>query len=1008
MASYLNTLNQIIYTNPSIVTSSDSDDAIRYNSLRVRQDINNVTDYINQVIVQSYKSLASKPLYPFDAVESGLSGLTIITYPENEGNDRFNTEMFWKQGVNEESGRPCTVKESFDYILGQLVERVVEIRETVPDITDLEESLACVINNQMRLKKDAFGEKYILNCLDQKNNQFSLAKHIYEFVTQLANGDDYPEVFGELDSGEANYPNLGIEYSRINNRVESIFDLIDVDLNPDKEQTHPSENQILQWTWGGEDGDPENDGGDGYFAVVDMPEIPSSLNDLSDVNVETSSEGDVLVRQADGTWGAGSGLVDEKEEYLGSGLTSATIKDINNVIKSFATEIGLTGSYNNLSELMYGIVEEGIELGEELQRTLYKKFFDSYSSGSQLTFDGKEKWYSNLSGNISNLNKFDTVPEIFTKGANYLNSLSSDQLEQLVAGGFRLLPFVFVNSFNVNLKNKLDQNFWRAQFNPNLAEVPATTNTQLNLLRESFTEERIKNIFNSEGNRKFKKLENEISSFEKINPLGTTRTSTVFVNEQGSEELYYKPNLLLGVSRTDLQENALADSGVPIYFQSDENGNIDFSNNSYFDFNMLESVYNFGSINSLSLGKVQHSGYSRIMILGPYKIGDEIYLCPEPILNAAGINYPFGICISETFLTAPIKELLSLSNGNFEFTYPVLYETANKTLFELIKDGDETYNANSFLTEKLYNKIISCPVGFITRNDSPRKEIGEIESINVENNTAHSICKAMLGINHDGTENNGYDRISNYLESLSVSEFGSWITNNLFSEPYNDVGATFITEAFCLNLPYCKIQTQGLSFDSEILDKDIPEPPTVEIPDLTLEPNGNLIYGTTTIGNVYPIVFIDRILYESKTVFYSEKYLLNANDPPYVFKTNFLEEDGLKNAYLSEGATNFKIFAGSLYLDFFEVNTDWNLIIRLRDWKKGNQVLGTDLVSPIIIGVGEANVGTNSFPLVTLENSEIFDDDTDIALTFESETGTIALTEIVTDLKLFMRIKFSN
>ena len=38
------------------------------------------------------------------------------------------------------------------------------------------------------------------------------------------------------------------------------------------------------------------------------------------------------------------------------------------------------------------------------------------------------------------------------------------------------------------------------------------------------------------------------------------------------------------------------------------------------------------------------------MTLGPYEIGDNVYLCPEDILRFYGINYPYGIVISDTFL----------------------------------------------------------------------------------------------------------------------------------------------------------------------------------------------------------------------------------------------------------------------------------------------------------------------------------------------------------------------
>lgn len=1006
MASYLNTLNQIVYTNPSIVTSSDSDDAIRYNSLRVKQDINNVADYINQVIVQSYRSLASKPLYPFDVIESGMSGLTIITYPEEEGNNRFNTEMFWKQGVNEEVGRPCTIKESFDYILGQLVERVVEIRQTVPDITDLEESLACVINNQMRLKRDTFGEKYILNCLDQKNNQFSLAKHIYEFVTQLANGDDYPEIFGELDTAATNYPELFIEYSRINNRVQSIFDLIDVDLNIEKNQTHPSEGQILRWTWGLEgNGDPEGDGGDGYFAVVDMPEIPSSLNDLTDVNVDGVAAGETIVWNGS-NWSNGSLEPSNRELFFGS---SAELENSANDVEQIKDifEIDVPAGAGVTDIISYG-EENGITFSEEVLAAL-QRFLAHKKKGNGFYFDNnKSKWVNSFGGNVSNFNEVTFFPEIYTNDSNYIVSLSEEEKEIICLGGLNKIPFVFCSAFRIESKLLLDENFWKASNNTSLLDYvgknlvstyPGLTFTFGEINKNAL----VSNALGAEFNNNEDSLNSFDLGFKNSMPIATTRTSTIYLNEFQEKELEYKPNHLLGVIRSDSEDYATPTSRIGKKFLYNETG---LSGE-------VDPVFENFIIEAYSGISCQHSGYSRVMVVGPYKIGDKIFLCPQQILESVGIMYPYGICISESFLLTPIKDLLILTNETaFNASLPTLVSEATLTFYELLKESTHGFSAVTGLTENLFKKILSNPVGMITKNDSPRYGYRVSPNVNEVSNIAHKICAKLLKETYKGTKafgfNDAKNRLLNYFSSISLEEKNVWETQYVLGGKTIDKGSVLLYDWEMINLPLCKIELNSLNYEEEILDKEIPP---AETPELTLDPTGDLTYGGIFVGNVYPIiplVLTDRILYESGVIFYGSKYTLTPEDPPYVFKNNFLEEEGLLTAYLSEGMTSFKIFAGSIYLDFFEKNTYWDLQIRIRSIQKSTEVLGEDLVAPIIIEQNGAIVGTNSFSLQVPEQSINLNDDTDIAITFESSVGTPALTEIVTNLKLFMRIKFSN
>ena len=220
--NFLNNLNYPIIINSSTVINSDNKEAIFLNSRKNRDDLNNISAYINQLLVPGLSALASAPKYPYDAVVDGISGLTIITYPEDKGNNEFNSGLFWKKDSETEPGRPCTIKESFDYLLSNLIDRIVEVKENTVDLTELWESIRCANLNLERLKKDSYGEEYNFDCLDSKIREWSLSKHLYEIFTQLTQGHD------ETVIQDLNSPTLPA-YPTINWKIY-LNDILDVSI----------------------------------------------------------------------------------------------------------------------------------------------------------------------------------------------------------------------------------------------------------------------------------------------------------------------------------------------------------------------------------------------------------------------------------------------------------------------------------------------------------------------------------------------------------------------------------------------------------------------------------------------------------------------------------------------------------------------------------------------------------------------------------------------------------
>lgn len=206
MANFFNILNKKIIISAGRLSSSSSKDAISLNSERVYSDLAKITSYHNEVIYEAFRKLCSKPQFPHDVVESGISGNTVVTYLEEDGNSENNSALYW----NASNNRPNTIKESFDYLLANLgVSQIV--RETVqPDLENIANIIRCNTNNLDKLRKDIAGCKYVFDCTDTESYRWSLSKHVYELFTQGLISGHIPADLDGLNStcGDFQYPQL--------------------------------------------------------------------------------------------------------------------------------------------------------------------------------------------------------------------------------------------------------------------------------------------------------------------------------------------------------------------------------------------------------------------------------------------------------------------------------------------------------------------------------------------------------------------------------------------------------------------------------------------------------------------------------------------------------------------------------------------------------------------------------------------------------------------------------
>ena len=325
--NYLNNLNKRIEISSSEIGNIQLKESFVLNSRRNASDLTSVGDYINEVIVKSYSTLCSRPRYPKDALVNGLSGSTIVTWLEEDGNNKYNSPIFWFSSENPDAdGRPCTIKESFQYIWENLNQRVIENRSDPADLSGIENALSCHEVMFDRLKIDTFGENFRLDCNEGWAKQtWPVSKHVFEILNQLVIGHDVEDIEG-LNNVNDSYPplswNIGLEdlvdvdfpvapsggdsliynpetetWQPGNADVKWIDELYDVDTSTNA----PAENDILVWDPNHKDSNGQNEAG---YNGAWVPTSPDNL--FNDTNVEYAYElkdidyGDGATKAGDG------------------------------------------------------------------------------------------------------------------------------------------------------------------------------------------------------------------------------------------------------------------------------------------------------------------------------------------------------------------------------------------------------------------------------------------------------------------------------------------------------------------------------------------------------------------------------------------------------------------------------------------------------------------------------------------------------------------------------------
>ena len=210
MANFFNILNQKIIINSSKISNPSLKDAVILNSERVAGDLSSIATYNNQVVYEVFRKLCSKPQYPFDAVESGISGNTVVTYLEEDGNNSFNSPIYWSQDQN----RPNTIKESFDYVISNLgIQEVIRENES-PDLGNIIGQIRCTQKNLNKLRKDVIGCKDdYFSCSEDPELEWPLSRHVYELFTQGIITGHQEELLNNLKNvcdPDTTYPGLSL------------------------------------------------------------------------------------------------------------------------------------------------------------------------------------------------------------------------------------------------------------------------------------------------------------------------------------------------------------------------------------------------------------------------------------------------------------------------------------------------------------------------------------------------------------------------------------------------------------------------------------------------------------------------------------------------------------------------------------------------------------------------------------------------------------------------------
>lgn len=642
---YLSNLNQPVKINSAQINNAASRDALLLLSKRNASDLNRIADYINLILVPAFGSLTSKPKYPYDTIESGISGNTIVTFLETDGNSNRNSPLYWKGGVTPEDGRPCTIKESFDYLLSVTGDRILELRSADVDLGEVWGQIACNDRKIKQVKIETLGEKYFLSCNSEAYLAHSLSRHIKEILTQLTNNPN--NISGDLDVGASDYPNLVLNSNLLQNASETLRGVVE------KATTR----EVSEGTSSGGTGAGLFVSPDNLLAALGADSsqydnlLKAQLNKLTDIRISSSNIG--LLNNVN-TENASSGevLVFDGENWKADSVTAGANLGTDSVISSLNDVSGLVE--NNYEVIVF----------EKATNTNIKE--ESYKVG------GLNNSY------------------LFSEDGAY-------KAEESVSLRRKKIPFVFRAAPMESIYN----------------------NSGINLV-------------NHVGLTKYINFHGKVTK----GALGQQARCSLY--SESLEKHLIEPNKIIGVSRSDIEYGETwvgLEEGAP-------DGTVD------------PGFENF--IQQGNMLTIQESGTTPVMVVGPHKIGELIYLCPERILEMLGIKNGVGLAISESFFETSIS-VLSKNSAPSSLTLMDLF----------LRERSQTY-----LTSLNELEIKSKPLGVILN----KTDTEDYNFNNPGSEIIHNICYSLL----ESDPISGGNELSNYvIQELSEIIEDAGFLNNL-------------------------------------------------------------------------------------------------------------------------------------------------------------------------------------------------------------------------------------
>lgn len=604
MSNYLNNLNQIIKINTAAVSNTESKDSFLLTTKRSRDDLNKIANYINNLLVPSFKSLASGPRYTYDAAQVGISGLTIVTYPEAQGNNSSNSELYWIPGAIAGTGRPATVKESFDYLLESLIDRVIEVQNSTIDLSGITDDIACNGFNLQKMQVDILGAQYPLDCTSNNIFNWPLAKHLYEILSQLTTGLDV-SLIENLDNGSA-YPDLRLN---LNTNI-SLNDLQDVNTSEasigdglvfDGNSWVPGTISIVEAT-------EETSGTVEIASARDVAFVASAGDSTSGSSyLAVTTEALYNALESDAV-DAGSGEInlfrDKVKEVAFEKLNESSIFDLSDTDQPNILLNKQALIYNGDKFVNRNIVWDDIQMRPSVtEPVLYSETQNSTITNTKQDYTNEEKIDLLKSHNTLSYKKSSGKWEIEAykdyKGLSPVISYGADPFKStLVIPGYlnKKVPFTVCFAY----KNSQYQESSSGDYIEYLTE-----------------------------------LEEEINLFDEIeNPKSRVMSSNTQWWENNENAFYNLNSSAVGIYRTD--KSYLRTTGNK-FLNTNKTENTSFSIYK----NVTEEV------------DIITEGESLVIVLGPYNCSDKLYACPSYINRRYGLlNKEVTFCISDSFVSS--------------------------------------------------------------------------------------------------------------------------------------------------------------------------------------------------------------------------------------------------------------------------------------------------------------------------------------------------------------------